>query len=150
MTDNDDKLLSPYNAEELLKSLIKKINKRTEFTEAAGMPVTETQIVRIEYGLVAEMGQYLEDLWVWRSVDKKSWAAFQEHFIEFQEDLLEHQQTALQGSYGYNNLARIEDEFDNQIQETLDERASVTNLTDAKVTLTSQCHTPYVFIRYST
>ena len=79
-----------------------------DFSTAAREPVSETQLVRITYGLVAETGHYPEDCRAWRNQDDKSWTTFQAHFIEAQADLRERQQTSRQGGYGANNLVGIE------------------------------------------
>ena len=78
---------------------------------AAGEPVTDTQLVRIAHGLVAETSQYLEDSRVWRGIEGSSWTAFQDHFTGAREDFCKHQQTARQGVYGSNNMVGIENSF---------------------------------------
>ena len=55
---------------------------------AAGEPVSETQQVRIVYGLAAKTGQYPEDSRAWRNQDDKSWTTLKSHFIEAQADLI--------------------------------------------------------------
>ena len=57
MVGNYEIIRAPYNAGEPLKSLIKILNKCAEFSTAAVEPVSETQIVRITYGMVDETGQ---------------------------------------------------------------------------------------------
>ena len=57
MAAKDEILRSSYNAEELLKSLTERLDECAEFATAAGEPVSETQLVRISYELVAETGQ---------------------------------------------------------------------------------------------
>ena len=98
-------------------------------------PVSETQIFRIAYGIVAETGQYPKDCRVWRKQDKKSWTEFQAHFIEAQSDLRERQQTSCQVGYGANNLVQIEEAFANLTQATSEYRAAVTNLAGANMNL---------------
>ena len=64
MTDtvaNDERLQASYNSEDPLEILIKRLNECVEFATAASKPVSETQLVRISYGLVTETGQYPED-----------------------------------------------------------------------------------------
>ena len=107
MEENNEKPRSQYNVEKLLEDLVKRLNKCDDFTAVVGKPVTETQIVCIPYGMVAETGQYPEDCWVWRSREDKYWTVFQAHFIEAQVDLQERQQTAHQDGYVSNNLVRM-------------------------------------------
>ena len=57
MVANDEILRASYNTEEPLESLIKRLNKCADFATASGEPVSETQLVRITYGMVAETGQ---------------------------------------------------------------------------------------------
>ena len=63
------KTQAAYNSEELLESLIERLDKCVDFATEAGDPVSETQLVRIAYGLVAETGQYPEDCRAWRNHD---------------------------------------------------------------------------------
>ena len=56
MVANGERLCTPYNTDEPLKSLIKTLNECTKIFSAAREPVTETQLVRIAYRLFAETG----------------------------------------------------------------------------------------------
>ena len=47
MPANTENLRSPYNAEEPLEGLIKRINECSYFTVEAIEPVSETQLVRV-------------------------------------------------------------------------------------------------------
>ena len=72
---------------------------------------------------------------------KKTWATFQEHFIEVQADLWERQRTSRQGGYHTgtaNNATEMSMAFTNLAQATAEYRAAVTNLTTANSTLTEQ------------
>ena len=97
MPANEKRLRSAYNAEEPLKSLIERLNECADFSIAAREPVSETQLVSIAYQLVVETGKYPEECRAWRKQDEKSWTAFKDHFIEAQADLIERQQTSIQG-----------------------------------------------------
>ena len=68
MAANDERLRTSYNAEETIESLIEGLNECADFATVAGEPVSETQLVRISYVLVAETGQYL----ITASSDRKS------------------------------------------------------------------------------
>ena len=57
IAENNERLRAPYNAEDLIKSLVRGINKCANFSTAARETVSQTQIVRIVYGLVYETGQ---------------------------------------------------------------------------------------------
>ena len=67
---------------------------------------------------------------------------FQELFIKAQSDLRKIQQTSLQGGYsntgGSDNAMEIPQAFANLSQVTAEDRAAVTNLTTAKLTLSKQ------------
>ena len=82
MSDNDERLWSPYNEEEPLKGLIKRLNGCADFAAVASDLVSETQLIRIAYRLVADTVHYPEDFWAWRTWENKYWTAFQAHFIE--------------------------------------------------------------------
>ena len=56
MASNDERLRVSYNTEELLNSLIKRLNEYADFATAANESVSETQLFRIAYGLVDDMG----------------------------------------------------------------------------------------------
>ena len=77
MAANNEILRASYNTEEPLKSLIKRLNKCADFATASGEPVSETQLVRITYRLVADTGKYPDDCWAWRNQDEKYWTTFQ-------------------------------------------------------------------------
>ena len=51
---NSKRLFLPYNAKELLKSLIERLNKYVNFAAVAYELITETQLVHVAHGLVAE------------------------------------------------------------------------------------------------
>ena len=75
--------------EELIKSLIERLKECADLVTSAKEPVSETQFVRIAYGLVAETDQYPEYFQALRNQTDKSWKAFQAHFIESQANLQE-------------------------------------------------------------
>ena len=64
---NNKIIRSPYNVEEPLKSLIKRINECEDFATSVSELVSDNHIVRITYGLVAETGLYPEDSRAWRN-----------------------------------------------------------------------------------
>ena len=138
MEANDECLRSPYNAEERLKGLIKRLNQCADFVAAASKAVSETQIVRIAYRLVAETGQYPEDCCMWMTQYDKFLTAFQDHSIEAQADLKERRQTLCQGGYGADNLVGIEEDSTNLTQETAEDKAAVTYITGSNINLTTQ------------
>ena len=57
IAENNKRLRAPYNAEDLIESLVRGINECANFYTAARETVSQTQIVRIVYGLVYETGQ---------------------------------------------------------------------------------------------
>ena len=57
MATNDEKLRALYNPEEPLESLIERLDECAYFATADGDILSETQLVRIAYVLVAETGQ---------------------------------------------------------------------------------------------
>ena len=59
MSVNDKKILSCYNVEKPIEGLIKRLNKCAYFSAVAIETVTDTKLLLIVYGLVAETGQYL-------------------------------------------------------------------------------------------
>ena len=61
MAANDEIIRASYNSKEPLESLTERLNECADFVTAASEPVSETQLVRITYVLVAETGQYPED-----------------------------------------------------------------------------------------
>ena len=75
--------------------------------------MTETQIVRITYRIVAEMGEYQKYCQVWSNKATITCTSFQEQFIYAQADLRDIQQTARQGEYRAQNSIRIQGEFAN-------------------------------------
>ena len=86
MSENDGYLQSPYNTEDTLVGIMKRLNECAEFAAAASELVTETRLVSITYGLVTETVQYTEYFRAWRMQDKKTLTAFQAHSIEFQSN----------------------------------------------------------------
>ena len=57
MTANNERLRSACNAEEPLEGLIETLNNCADFAASASEPVSETDLVRIAYRIVAETGQ---------------------------------------------------------------------------------------------
>ena len=49
MEANGERLCLPYNAEELIDSLIMRLNEWSDLAAAAGGPVTKIQIIHIAY-----------------------------------------------------------------------------------------------------
>ena len=58
MAENYKRLHAPYNAEEPLESLIERLNKCADFATAASELVSDTQLVRISYGIVSGTGNH--------------------------------------------------------------------------------------------
>ena len=56
MEANHERIRASYNSEELLESLLERINKCVNFATASSEPVSETQLVNIAYRLVSEKG----------------------------------------------------------------------------------------------
>ena len=63
MEANNKILRAPYNTKDPFKSLIERLNKCADFASAAWDLVSETQLLSIAYGLLAETGQHPEDFW---------------------------------------------------------------------------------------
>ena len=57
MAANGERLCLPYNAEELIDSLIMRLNEWSDLAAAAGGPVTKIQIIHIAYWLIAKTSQ---------------------------------------------------------------------------------------------
>ena len=100
MVVNYKSLISSYNPEEPLNSIIKIIKNYSDYAAAAGKPVTEKYLIRISYGIVANTGVYQEGFRVWRNNSTNTWPSFQDHIIEAQSDLREHQKTYFQVGHG--------------------------------------------------
>ena len=79
LAKNDMNLWETYNSDEPLEILHTRLNGCVDYTTAVGEPITEGQVVRISYGLVAETGQFQEDCRTWRSKSEqeKTWTSFQ-------------------------------------------------------------------------
>ena len=75
ISDNVEKLCSPYNEEEPIEGTIDRLNEFADFTAAERDSLCETQPIHITYGLVAETDQYPEYFWAYRTKDNKSWMA---------------------------------------------------------------------------
>ena len=74
LEENERNLRKPCNTNETLKSLYMRLKKWVDNATAVGEPITEEQVVRISYSLVAEMGQFQEDFRTWcaKSESEKS------------------------------------------------------------------------------
>ena len=97
---NDEQLRSPYNAENPLKGIIKRLNEYDDFSLAEIDPVTDTEFFRIMHGLVTETGKYPENCRAWIMHDKKYWTANQANLIEDQADPWYRQKILYQDGYG--------------------------------------------------
>ena len=58
LTENDTKLQKPYNPNKTIERLYTRLNKCINYATFAGDPITKVKLVRIAYGLVAEMGKF--------------------------------------------------------------------------------------------
>ena len=61
------KLQETYNTYKPLKILYTRNNECVDYVTATGKPITEGQVVRIAYGLVAETGQIQGNSRTWRA-----------------------------------------------------------------------------------
>ena len=58
---NNYKMRQPFNIDEPVKSVYTRLNECIDYANLAGKPITEEQVVRIAYGLIAETGQFQEN-----------------------------------------------------------------------------------------
>ena len=56
LAEKDRKIWETSNPDEPLKSLYTRLNKCVDYVTASGKHITEEQVVRIPYSLVAEIG----------------------------------------------------------------------------------------------
>lgn len=82
--------------------------------------ILEGQVFRIAYSLVAEKEKFQKNCRTWRAKAEqiKTWTDLQDHFIEAQAYLREHQNLYRQGRGGYtsggvHNTVGIQDAFAN-------------------------------------
>ena len=141
---NKHNLREAFNPDNSLESLYTRLKKCVDYTTAAGYPITEVQVVRITYSLVAETVEFQEYWWNWRAKSdlENTSTKLQAHFVEAKTDLLKWQQTYRQGGYSRagiaNNTMDISTTFANLTQATADYVSAVTNMTMANSTLTEQ------------
>ena len=143
LEENDRKLRETYNPDKPLKSLYVRLNECVDYVTVAGEPITEGQVVRISYSLVAETGKFQEyyQTLCAKLEQENTWTLFQVHFIKAHADLRERQQTSQKGEYHTgtaNNITEMYVAFSNLAQVTAEDRSVVTNLTTANSTLTEQ------------
>ena len=72
MSDNDERLRCPYNAEAPLEGIMKIFNKCADFLATASKPLSEKQVVHLFQGLVAETGQHPEYRQAWIMQEKNT------------------------------------------------------------------------------
>ena len=141
LAENYGKLWETFNLDETLGSLYTRLNEWVNYGTLASETIKEEKVVRISYGLVAEIGQLQEDYQTWQAKldEENTWTRSQEHFIEEQADLWECKKTSRQGGYHTgtaNNTMDMSVAFANLVQAMAEDCAAVTNLTTKKRTLT--------------
>ena len=99
LAENYGKLWETFNLDETLGSLYTRLNEWVNYGTLASETIKEEKVVRISYGLVAEIGQLQEDYQTWQAKldEENTWTRSQEHFIEEQADLWECKKTSRQG-----------------------------------------------------
>ena len=84
LTKNGTNLRETFNPDDPVESLYMRLNECVDYETAADNTVTEGQVMRIAYIIVAETGQFQEDFQNRRakSDPETTWTIFLAHFIK--------------------------------------------------------------------
>jgi hypothetical protein len=150
LTQNYERLNTPYDPNQLIEKLIQQIQDAQAFIVAGGQPYLVAMIVNVAYTLVFNTWLVPDACRVWqsRAIAAKTWAQFKIDFATSHREFWLTNQTAQQSGFHTANMM-IEQGRDDLMQETSDaiaqlvtatasDRSTVSTLTTTNAKLASQ------------
>jgi hypothetical protein len=130
LTQNYERLNTPYGPNQPIESLFQKIQDARAFVVAGGQPYGAAMIVNVAYTLVFNTGLFPDDWRAWqsRAVAAKTWAQFKIYFATAHREFRLTNQTAQQSGFNSANMM-IEQGRDDSMQETVEAIAQLATAT---------------------
>jgi hypothetical protein len=158
LTQNYERLNTPYDPNQPIETLFQQIQDARAFTVAGGQPYGAAIIVNVAYTLVFNTGLFPDACRAWqsRAIAAKTWAQFKIDFATAHRDFRLTNQTAHQ--YGFHSAhMMIEQGRDDSMQNTADaiaqlemttasDRGTVVTLTTTNAKLVNQPEAAHALI----
>jgi hypothetical protein len=130
LTQNYDPLNTPYDPNQLIKTLLQKIQEARDFAVAGGQPYGAAMIVNVAYMLIFNTGLFPDACRAWQSreISGKTWAQFKIDFATAHCECHLTNQTAQQSGFHSANMM-IEQGHDESMQDTANAIAQLATAT---------------------
>jgi hypothetical protein len=158
LTQNYDRLNTPYDPNQTIETLFQQIQDARAFAVAGGQPYGAAMIVNIAYTLAFNTGLFPDACRAWqsRAIAAKTWAQFKIDFANAHREFRLTNQTAHQSGFRSANMM-IEQGRDDSIQETAEaiaqlakstasDRGTVATLTTTNDKLANQLEAAHALI----
>jgi hypothetical protein len=158
ITQNYERLNTPYDPNQLIETLFQQIQEARAFTVAGGQPYGAAMIVNVAYTLVFNTGLFPDACRAWqsRAIAAKTWAQFKIDFATAHREFRLTNQTAQQDGFHSANMM-IEQGRDDSMQETAEAiaqlatatasyRSTVATLTTTNAKLVNQLEAAHALI----
>ena len=96
-------LAYPYNHEEPLDAPFAAIDDYADMSEAHGTPLSEEILKGLAEMILMKANIFADNIQKWKAGTSTSWKAFQEHFIQAQEDYKEARPVQTAAALGYSS-----------------------------------------------
>jgi hypothetical protein len=158
LTQNYDRLNTPYDPNQPIETLFQQIQEARAFTVAGGQPYGATMTVNVAYTLVFNTGLFPDACRSWqsRAIATNTWAQFKIDFATAHREFRLTNQTAQQSRFQSANMM-IEQGRDDSMQETVkviaqlatataSDRGTVSTLTTTNAKLANQLEAAHALI----
>jgi hypothetical protein len=131
LTQNYERINTPYDPNQPIKTLFQQIQDARAFAVAGGQPYGATMIVNVAYTLLFNTGVYPDACRAWQSreIAAKTWAQFKIDFATAHREFRLTKQTAQQSGFHSANMM-IEQGRDESMQETAEAIAQLATATE--------------------
>jgi hypothetical protein len=130
LTQNYERLNTPYDPNKLIKTLFQKIQDARAFAVAGGQPYGAAMIVNVSYTLLFNTGLFPDACQAWKSraIARKTWEQFKLDFATAHREFHLTNHTAQQSSFHGANMM-IKQGRDESMQDTVDAIAQLATAT---------------------
>jgi hypothetical protein len=158
LTQNYERLNTPYDPNLPIETLFQQIQNARPFAVAGGQPYGAAMIVNVAYTLVFNTGLFTDACRAWqsRAIAGKTWAQLKIDFATDHRELRQTNQTAQQSGFHSANMM-IEQGRDESMQDTVDaiaqlatatasDRITVATLTTTNANLANQLEATHALV----
>jgi hypothetical protein len=130
LTQNYERLNTPYDPNQPIEMLFRKIQDARAFAVAGGQPYINAMIVNVAYTLIFNTGLFPDACRAWQSIaiSGKTWAKFKIEFATAHREFRPTNQTAQQSGFPRANMM-IEQGHDESMQDTAEAIAQLSSAT---------------------